>query len=71
VWWEPEYRNLRFTGWLANAIPPWGMLGAPVEAVVRDPGQVPYCDRSEDPRFDRILREEWPHHLVLAAVGQT
>jgi hypothetical protein len=43
VWWEPEYRELRLSGWLANAIPPWGMLSAPVEAVVRDPDETPYC----------------------------
>lgn len=70
VWWEPEYRDLRLTGWLANAIPPWGLLAAPVEAVVRDPEQTPYCDRSGDPRLERVLRDEWPHDLVLTAVPQ-
>jgi hypothetical protein len=70
VWWEPEYRDLRLTGWLANAIPPWGMLSAPVEAVVRDPEETPYCERSGDRQLDRVLREEWPHDLVLTAAGQ-
>ncbi|WP_213450264.1 DUF2199 domain-containing protein [Rhizomonospora bruguierae] len=70
VWWEPEYRHLRLTGRLANAVPPWGMLAAPVEAVVRDTDQTPYCDASEDPQLDRVLRDEWPHDLVLAAVSR-
>jgi hypothetical protein len=70
VWWKPEYRDLRLTGWLANAIPPWGMLATPVEAVVRDADQTPYCDRSGDPRLEHVLREEWPHDLVLAAAGE-
>lgn len=70
VWWEPEYRDLRLVGWLANAIPPWGLLAAPVETVVRDPEETPYCDRSGDPRLDRVLRDEWPDDLVLAAIGQ-
>ncbi len=70
VWWEPEYRDLRLTGRLANTIPPWGMLAAPVETVVRDPDETPYCESSEDPQLDRVLRGEWPHDLVLTATGQ-
>lgn len=70
VWWEPEYRDLRLSGWLANAIPPWGLLAAPVATVVRDPDETPYCDRSDDPQLDRVLHDEWPHDLVLSAVGQ-
>jgi hypothetical protein len=65
VWWEPGYRDLRLTGRLANAIRPWGLLAAPVETVVRDPDETPYCDRSDDPGLDRVLRDEWPHELVL------
>jgi hypothetical protein len=69
VWWEPEYRDLRFTGWLANAIPPWGMLAAPVETAVRDPDQTPYCDRSDALLLDRVLHDQWPHDLVLTAAS--
>jgi hypothetical protein len=69
AWWESEYRDLRITGWLANAIPPWGVLAAPVEVVVRDPDETPYCDRSADPQLDRVLRDEWPDDVVLTAVG--
>ncbi|GAA3233729.1 hypothetical protein GCM10010532_070620 [Dactylosporangium siamense] len=67
IWMEPEYQDLRMAGWLANAVPPWGLLFAPVQTVVRDPDQTPYCDSSADPQLDRVLHEEWPHDLVLAA----
>ncbi|MGI5213132.1 hypothetical protein [Plantactinospora sp. CA-290183] len=69
LWWAPEYRDLRLAGRLANTIPPWGMLAAPVEAVVRDTEETPYCDRSSDRQLDRVLRDEWPHDLVLSAAG--
>ncbi|MGO4590088.1 hypothetical protein [Paenarthrobacter sp. 2TAF44] len=35
VWWEPEYADLRSTSYLAYAINPWGLLGAPVALAVR------------------------------------
>ena len=69
LWWAPEYRDLVVDGWLANAIAPWGLHGAPVTVLVRDPDQVPYCDSSPDPRLRRVLREQWPHESVLAAYG--
>ncbi|HET9143631.1 hypothetical protein [Actinophytocola sp.] len=69
VWWEPEYVDLRFTGWLANPVPPWGMLTTLVDAVVRDPEHTPYCDRSPDPVLSRVLTEEWQHTDVLGALG--
>jgi hypothetical protein len=70
AWWKPEYRELRLTGRLANIIPPWGMLAAPVATVVRDAEQTPYCDRSDDPLLDRVLHDEWAHDLVLSAVDK-
>jgi hypothetical protein len=70
TWWEPEYQNLRMAGWLANAVPPWGLLTAPVQTVVRDPDHTPYCADSADPQLDRVLHDEWPHDLVLAAVDR-
>jgi hypothetical protein len=69
VWWAPEYQHLRVAGRLANAIPPWGLLAVPVQAVVRDPDQTPYCDGSDDPQLARVLHDQWPHDLVLAAIG--
>ena len=29
-WWTPAYTQLRLPGQLANALPPWGLLGADV-----------------------------------------
>ena len=69
IWWEPEYETLALDGRLANAVPPWGLLAAPVRAVVRDPNQTPYCDSSIDERLAAVLTNEWPHDLVLDAIG--
>ncbi|MFB9416002.1 DUF2199 domain-containing protein [Dactylosporangium matsuzakiense] len=71
IWWEPEYQNLRMAGWLANAVQPWGLLATPVQTVVRDPDETPYCDSSSNPQLNRVLHEEWPHDLVLAAVDRS
>ena len=68
TWWEPEYQDLRMAGWLANAISPWGLLSAPVQTVVRNADETPYCDSSSHPQLDRVLHEEWPHDLILPAV---
>jgi hypothetical protein len=68
VWWEPEYENLRLEGALANSVPPWGLLAAPVTLAVKDPGQTPYCVSSSDSMLSRILSEEWPHKDVLDAL---
>lgn len=69
LWWKPEYADLEVTGWLANPVPPWGMLAAPVVAVVRDTEHTPYCDRSDDPTLSRVLHDQWPHDVVLDAAG--
>jgi len=66
VWSRPEYQNLRLQGWLANALPAWGLLAAPVELEVRDPEQTPYCAESTDPKLAKVLTEIWPHQDVLA-----
>ena len=68
VWLRPEYQELVVTGRLANAVPPWGLLTAPVQAIVRDPDETPYCDSSAEPELDRVLHDEWPHDVVLAAI---
>jgi hypothetical protein len=69
VWFEPEYRDLRVQGWLANTVQPWGLLSAPVELAVRELDYTPYCDSSTDPALDRVLHDEWDHDLVLRAAG--
>ena len=68
LWWSPEYAKLTLDGWLGNAVPPWGLLAAPITAVVRDPDQTPYCDRSTHPILARVLAEEWPHEDVLSSL---
>jgi hypothetical protein len=65
AWSAPSYPELRISGQLANAIPPWGILGAPVDAVVRNVEHIPYCDESSDPLLQSVLHQEWPHDLVL------
>jgi hypothetical protein len=66
VWLRPQYVDLQLDGWLANAIQPWGLLAAPVHAVVHEPGHTPYCDSSSDPTLDAVLHEVWPHETVLS-----
>lgn len=65
TWWSPTYPALELRGLLGNAVPPWGLLGAPVTAVVRNPDEAPYCDSSVDPTLSRVLTEQWPHEQVL------
>lgn len=67
VSWEPEYKNLRLDGFLANSVKPWGMLAAPVTLTVLDPDHTPYCTASPDPVLSRVLASEWPHDEVLGA----
>jgi hypothetical protein len=65
---DDKYRDLSVEGWLANAIPPWGMFAAPVTATVRDVQQTPYCTQSPDDTLQHVIADEWDHELVLAAV---
>jgi hypothetical protein len=65
VWWEPEYENLRMEGALANSVPPWGLLAAPVTLAVKNPEHTPYCVSSSDHMLSRVLSQEWPHKDVL------
>jgi hypothetical protein len=70
VWWEPEYAALRFEGYLANAVPPWGedVLARPATAGVRDENQAPYISSSEDRLLSSVLQDEWPHEPILVAL---
>ena len=65
LWWAPEYAGLVLDGRLANALPGWGLLAAPVRATVRNTDETPYCTGSPDPVLARLLTEEWPHEDVL------
>ena len=64
AWWAPEYADLEINGFLANPVPPWGLLGAPVQAVVRDVDETPYCAHSAHPELERVLTAEWPLDVV-------
>lgn len=68
-WTDPSYPDLRLTGRLGNSVLPWGLLGAPVATVVRDPDETPYCASSSDETLNRVLTDEWDHDLVLGAIG--
>jgi hypothetical protein len=68
IWWEPEYRDLHLDGALANSIPPWGLLAAPVTLTVHDPQQTPYCSESQNPQLSQVLTDQWPHEDILDAL---
>jgi hypothetical protein len=52
-------------GFLANTIPPWGLLRSPVTLTVLDPDQTPYCVTSPAQDLADILEKEWPHEDIL------
>lgn len=68
LWRSPEYPSLELDGLLANAVPPWGLFGSPVRAVVRDPQHTPYCDSTTNADLAAVLDEEWAHDVVLDAL---
>lgn len=57
VWWSPDYPSLRLEGYLANELPPGGVLLAPAVAVVRDEQETPYVQHSSHPLLARLLHE--------------
>lgn len=67
-WWTPGYPDLVLDGLVANDVQPWGLLGKPCRAVVRDPDETPYLDSSSDELMQAVLVEEWPHDLVMDAL---
>ena len=71
IWWDDvRYAQLTLSGWLANAIPPWGLLGAAVRTEVRDVNQTPYCADSDDDTFAHVLTDTWDRVEILSASGQ-
>jgi hypothetical protein len=68
VWDTPAYANLGVLGVLANSIPPWGLLAAPIHASVRSRQHTPYCDVSPNERVAKLLGEQWPHDVVLNGI---
>jgi len=68
VWWKPKYSDLHLHGRLANALPAWEVIGAPVTLGVVDTDATPYCVSSEDAELAAVLSLEWDHELILAGL---
>jgi hypothetical protein len=70
IWDAPAYKDLQISGYLANALPPWGkgVLGASATGRVRADDELPYLVASTNELLARILAREWPHEDVLAAL---
>jgi hypothetical protein len=64
-WWSSDYSTLEMDGYLANSLPGWGCLGAPVHALVKDPESTPYIVASSDDVLAEVLQQDWPHDQVL------
>jgi hypothetical protein len=62
---DEAYRGLTIEGRLANKLPGWGLLGAPVRSVVEDVKELPRIVESSDPALSEVLTTEWPHEEVL------
>jgi hypothetical protein len=68
TWFSEEYKDLQIEGSLANNIPPWAVLDAPVSLRVRDTNETPYCVSSTNATLEAILTREWPAQEVLVAL---
>ena len=71
VWEDEAYKDLRLTGVLANMLPGWEdeTYASPIEAAVIDTEHTPYAIASTDEFMDRVLKDEWPHEVVLTAIA--
>ena len=70
IWLTPAYKQLRLSGKLANALPPWGKNSfvKPLTAFVIDTESVPVAKESPDKLMRQIIQDEWPHDFVLQAL---
>ncbi|MBT2512861.1 DUF2199 domain-containing protein [Arthrobacter sp. ISL-30] len=66
IWNQPEYSELKLTGYLANRIEPWGVFAVPVDLAVLDPDHTPYCVSSPDHELSDVLTKEWPHSILAS-----
>lgn len=71
LWSDPAYESLRLSGVLANMLPGWEeeTYVKPLEAAVLNVEHTPYAIDSSDDFMRRVLRDEWPHEVVLAAIA--
>lgn len=70
IWWTPEYEQLELDGYLANDLPGWGGLAAPVHAVVRNTDHTPYVVSSSEGSLEDVLRRTWPHDDALSRLPE-
>lgn len=68
AWHAESYPELVLEGRLANALPVWGLLAAPVRAGVRVVDETPYVMSSSDDVLQEVLTRRWSHEQVLAAL---
>ncbi len=68
IWFTPEYEELTMNGHLANELPPWSVLHAPVAVEVRNSEHTPYAASSDDASLSGVLTDEWDHELVLSGL---
>ena len=71
LWTDEGYKDLKLNGVLANMLPVWEdeTFIKPIEAAVINVEHVPYAIASSDEFMSRVLNEEWPHEVVLAAIA--
>ena len=67
TWDQASYLDLEISGFLANAIPPWGeaLLGVHARARVRKQDELPYVVASSNDLLALVLSKEWLHEDVL------
>jgi hypothetical protein len=69
VWNDDDaYAKVSMHGHLANAIEPWGLLGAEVTIGVRKPSELPHIESSPDRTLARILTEAQPYETALPVI---
>ena len=68
---DSSYEQLRLSGVLANMLPGWEneTYVKPLEAAVIDVQHTPYAIDSPDDFMRRVIKDEWPHDVVLAAIA--
>ncbi|MFY9557479.1 MAG: DUF2199 domain-containing protein [Blastocatellia bacterium] len=70
VWQDCSYEQLRLKGVLANMLPGWEneTYVKPLEVAVINVQHTPYAIDSPDDFMRRVIKDEWPHEFVLAAI---
>lgn len=67
-WFAPSYPDLTMDGHLANELPPWNVLGAPIRLTVLNTDHTPYGTSSTNSALSAVIDDTWNHQLVLSAL---